>query len=80
MKALRMKQNILFDGDLLEEWCFDFGFVIPGSTNSWEQTIEAAEQSEMIPAETLSGNILIETEFFDGPNLISQSKVRIFYV
>jgi len=27
-----------------------------------------------------SGNIVIETSFFDGDVLVSQSKVRIFYV
>jgi len=25
----------------MEEWRFHFGFVIPNSTNTWQQTIEA---------------------------------------
>eukprot|EP00976_Prorocentrum_cordatum_P083048 1185084-Prorocentrum_minimum.AAC.1 len=34
------------------EWHFDFGFVIPGSTNSWQSTIEAADEQDMLnPAE-----------------------------
>lgn len=45
---------ILFpDFRLLPEWFFDFGFVIPGSTNSWQQTIESAGQERMLAAEDL---------------------------
>lgn len=36
-----------------EEWFFDFGFVIPGSTNSWQQTIESAGEDRMLSAEDL---------------------------
>jgi retinal rod rhodopsin-sensitive cGMP 3',5'-cyclic phosphodiesterase subunit delta len=35
------------------EWYFEFGFVIPGSTNSWQSLIEAAPESQMIPASLL---------------------------
>lgn len=35
------------------EWLFQFGFVIPGSTNSWQQIIEAADPDKMLPAEQL---------------------------
>lgn len=47
----------------IEEWLFDFGFVIPNSTNTWQQVIEA-DEGNMIPAEVLSGNVTIETSFF----------------
>jgi retinal rod rhodopsin-sensitive cGMP 3',5'-cyclic phosphodiesterase subunit delta len=73
----RLEQRVLFHGTCIEEWCFSFGFVIPGSTNSWQQVIEAAEA--MIAAEELSGNIVIETNFYDGESFISRSTVRIFY-
>lgn len=84
------------------EWKFDFGFVMPGSTNSWQQTIEAAGGSRMLPAALLryvcgpavavrlpivtvrtcmscSGNVTIETGFYDGDSLVSKSLVRVFY-
>ena len=32
---------------LLEEWVFDFGFVIPNSTNTWDQVIESRKRKEM---------------------------------
>jgi retinal rod rhodopsin-sensitive cGMP 3',5'-cyclic phosphodiesterase subunit delta len=59
------------------EWNFKFGFVIPNSTNSWQQVIEAAD--EMMPAEVLSGNITIHTTFYDGENLIASSSVLLYY-
>jgi retinal rod rhodopsin-sensitive cGMP 3',5'-cyclic phosphodiesterase subunit delta len=34
----------------------------------------------MMPAKVLNGNVIIETDFFDGDLLISNSKVRLFYV
>jgi retinal rod rhodopsin-sensitive cGMP 3',5'-cyclic phosphodiesterase subunit delta len=37
------------------EWYFQFGFVIPNSTNTWQQTIEAADESRMLPATALDG-------------------------
>jgi retinal rod rhodopsin-sensitive cGMP 3',5'-cyclic phosphodiesterase subunit delta len=40
-------------GRALEEWTFDFGFVIPNSTNTWQSIIEAAPESQMMPAQIL---------------------------
>ena len=41
------------------EWMFEFGFVIPGSTNTWQSLIEAAPQSQMMPANVLRYNNII---------------------
>ncbi|KAI1726677.1 GMP-PDE, delta subunit domain-containing protein [Ditylenchus destructor] len=65
---------------VIEEWYFDFGFVIPQSTNTWQNLIEAAPEGQMLPASVLSGNIVIETNFFDDDMLISTSRVRLYYV
>ena len=59
-------------------WKFTFGYVIPMSVNSWEQTIVAAGQ--MIPPEVLSGNTKIETSFYDDKLLVSKNVIRLFYV
>ncbi|KAL3862201.1 hypothetical protein ACJMK2_008188 [Sinanodonta woodiana] len=80
MEKFRLEQNVLFKGKVLEEWSFEFGFVIPGSTNTWQSVIEAAPENQMMPANVLNGNVVIETKFFDGDLLVSTSKVRIFYV
>mmetsp|Transcript_22007 Transcript_22007/g.63135 ORF Transcript_22007/g.63135 Transcript_22007/m.63135 type:complete len:168 (+) Transcript_22007:49-552(+) len=80
MSSLRLVQTIHFNGQHLEEWQFSFGFVIPNSTNTWQQTIEAADADQMIPAELLSGNTLIDTTFFDGDVPIASQRIRIWYV
>lgn len=80
MSSLRLVQTILFNGQHLEDWQFSFGFVIPNSTNTWQQTIEAADEDEMIPAELLSGNTVIETTFFDSDSPIASQRVRVWYV
>ena len=72
-----MLAHPLHQGAVMEEWRFDFGFVIPGSTNSWQQVIKAAD--EMMDPALLSGNITIETSFFDGASFIAKSLVRIYY-
>nr|CAB3264741.1 PDEdelta cGMP phosphodiesterase delta subunit [Phallusia mammillata] len=80
MEKFRLEQRILFHGRCLEEWFFEFGFVIPESTNTWQSIIEAAPASQMMGADVLSGNVVIETNFFDDELLVSTSKVRLFYV
>ncbi len=79
LQGLRLEQRIFFRGSLMEEWFFHFGFVIPNSTNTWQQTIEAAEESQMMPASVLDGNVLIETAFFDDDLLVCKMVLRVFY-
>eukprot|EP01137_Pigoraptor_chileana_P022417 Opistho-2@87331 len=80
MEKFHLIQRVYFKGKCIEEWFFEFGFVIPGSTNTWQSIIEAAPESQMMPATVLSGNVIIETSFYDDELLVSQSKVRIYYV
>mmetsp|Transcript_10480 Transcript_10480/g.16393 ORF Transcript_10480/g.16393 Transcript_10480/m.16393 type:complete len:159 (-) Transcript_10480:159-635(-) len=78
MEDFKLLQKVYLQGHgVIEEWFFKFGFVIPGSTNQWQSTIEASD--EMLPAELLSGNITIETNFFDGDRLLAKSLVRVYY-
>lgn len=80
MTKFRIEQRVLFKNRPLEEWNFDFGFVIPSSTNTWQSLIEAAPESQMMPARVLNGNVVIETKFYDDELEVSTSKVRLFYV
>ena len=66
-------------GNVVEEWDFKFGFVMPNSTNTWENIIDAAEKEDMIPAEILSGNMVIETLFFSGDNVVLSNKMTVIY-
>jgi len=69
---------VLLNGRAFEEWRFAFGFVVPGSTNTWQQVIEAAD--DMLDVDTLSGNVLVQSNFLDGDTLVATCSVRIFYV
>ncbi|GAU97849.1 hypothetical protein RvY_09078 [Ramazzottius varieornatus] len=80
MENFRLEQRIFFKDKLIEEWFFEFGFVIPNSTNTWQSLIDAAPESQLLPASVLSGQVVIETRFFDADLLVSKSSVRLFYV
>uniref|UniRef100_A0A7S0SJZ0 GMP phosphodiesterase delta subunit domain-containing protein n=1 Tax=Mantoniella antarctica TaxID=81844 RepID=A0A7S0SJZ0_9CHLO len=80
IQDFRLEQRIYLGDTCIEEWNFEFGFVIPGSTNSWQTTVEAAAEADMMDPEQISGMLHIETSFLDGGNLINKSVVRIFYV
>lgn len=80
MEKFRLEQRVLYRGRCLEEWHFEFGFVIPNSNNTWQSLIEAAPESQMMPARVLNGNVVIETKFFDGDLEVSTSTVRLYYV
>lgn len=79
LEKLRLHQRVLFKGKCLEEWNFEFGFVIPLSTNTWQSIIGAAPESQMMPANVLSGNVVIETSFYDDDLLITTSRLRLYY-
>lgn len=79
MNKFRLEQKVLFKGRMLEEWFFELGFVIPNSTNTWQSLFQAAPESQMMPANILNGNMVIETKFFDDEVLLATSKVRLFY-
>ncbi|XP_045519695.1 retinal rod rhodopsin-sensitive cGMP 3',5'-cyclic phosphodiesterase subunit delta isoform X2 [Pieris brassicae] len=53
MERFRLEQKVLFKGRCLEEWFFEFGYVIPNSTNTWQSIIESAPESQMMPATVL---------------------------
>lgn len=80
MENFRLDQKVLFKGRIMEEWFFEMGWVSPNTTNTWQSTIEAAPESQMMPAKVLSGNTTIETTFFDGDTVITKSVVRLYYV
>ncbi|XP_011503716.1 PREDICTED: retinal rod rhodopsin-sensitive cGMP 3',5'-cyclic phosphodiesterase subunit delta isoform X2 [Ceratosolen solmsi marchali] len=80
MERFRLEQKVLFKGRCLEEWFFELGFVIPNSTNTWQSLFQAAPESQMMPANVLNGNMVIETKFYDDDLLLTMSRVRLFYV
>eukprot|EP00003_Mantamonas_plastica_P020758 TRINITY_DN3345_c0_g1_i3.p1 TRINITY_DN3345_c0_g1~~TRINITY_DN3345_c0_g1_i3.p1 ORF type:complete len:191 (-),score=36.32 TRINITY_DN3345_c0_g1_i3:5-493(-) len=79
INSFRLEQNVFLSGQPLEVWNFSFGFVIPNSRNTWQSTIVAAGDGQMIPAEVLNGNVTIVTEFFDGDTFVASNTVRVYY-
>ncbi|KAF7647153.1 hypothetical protein LDENG_00176500 [Lucifuga dentata] len=75
LEKFRLEQKVFFKGQCLEEWFFEFGFVIPNSTNTWQSLIEAAPESQMMPANVLTGNVIIETKFYDDDLHVSTSRI-----
>ena len=66
-------------GQAVEEFGFEFGFVMPNSTNSWEQVIDA-EEGQVMPAEVLSGNLIVDTYFCVKGQPFAHQKYRIYYI
>eukprot|EP00697_Spironema_sp_BW2_P017421 gnl/Spiro4/9100_TR4793_c0_g1_i1.p1 gnl/Spiro4/9100_TR4793_c0_g1~~gnl/Spiro4/9100_TR4793_c0_g1_i1.p1 ORF type:complete len:186 (+),score=46.88 gnl/Spiro4/9100_TR4793_c0_g1_i1:75-560(+) len=81
IEHFRIHQRLFFQSEEesfeMEDWHFEFGFVIPGSTNTWESIVEASDNPW--PAELLNGRVRVETSFYDGNLLVSKSVVRVFY-
>jgi retinal rod rhodopsin-sensitive cGMP 3',5'-cyclic phosphodiesterase subunit delta len=78
IQDLELIQNFYLCDELIESSRFVFGFVIPNSTNSWEQHIEAKQ--EMIPYTVLSGNLVVETLFYSNGHVIFKNDILIYYV
>lgn len=80
LDEFRLEQKVYFEGVCIEAWAFTFGYVMGGSTNTWQQTIKAAPPHEMMSAAVLSGNVVIETSFFDAKQFLCKNVVRVYYV
>jgi retinal rod rhodopsin-sensitive cGMP 3',5'-cyclic phosphodiesterase subunit delta len=78
IENLELIQNFFLNGELIESSRFLFGFVIPNSTNNWEQIIES--KGEMIPYYILSGNLNVETTFLSNGNIIANNMITIYYI
>ena len=78
IKKLSLAQRMYLHGQLVETLFFEFGFVIPNSTNTWEQIIVADEEN-ILPKEVLSGNLICETYFYNNEIPVHKSKYKIFY-
>ena len=76
---LELVQNFYLMGELFESSRFRFGFVIPGSTNDWEQ-IMIAKEDGVLPVEVLSGKLQVETLFLIQGKTLYRNKILIYYV
>ena len=79
IKKFSIEQKMSVCGQEVESLNFDFGFVIPNSTNSWDQTI-VADSENMLSAEMLSGNLVVNTYFKSGDQVLAHTQYRVYYV
>ena len=79
IEDLELIQNFYLMGELFESSRFKFGFVIPGSTNDWEQ-IMIAKEDGVLPAEVLSGKLQVETLFLVQGNILYKNRILVYYV
>lgn len=79
-EKFKIVQRVFYKKALLEELFFSFGTIFANSTNTWHSVIEAAPEAKMMTPEVLSGNIFVESKFYNGETLITTSKIQIFYV
>jgi retinal rod rhodopsin-sensitive cGMP 3',5'-cyclic phosphodiesterase subunit delta len=80
IKNLRVEQEMRLNNTVIEHHNFRFGFVIPGSTNTWEQTFIGADEGRIQDSDILSGNLEILTTFCDGTRLIKRLSLIVYYV
>jgi retinal rod rhodopsin-sensitive cGMP 3',5'-cyclic phosphodiesterase subunit delta len=78
---LRCEHGMYLDGveTPIEVWDFSFGFVMPGSRNTWQTTVEAAGGERMLKPSEVSGKLTVRTKFTDGDVVVHESVVRVFY-
>ena len=78
IEAMTMAQKMYLGGQLVETLQFEFGFVMPNSENTFEQTI-VADVGNVMAAEVLSGNLVCETYFYSHGQIIHKSSYKIYY-
>jgi len=79
MTKFAIRQTLFLHSQMVEEWNFEFGFVPPNTTNTWENTITAASDAPMFPAHLLSGNLQILSEFLNEGKVFGRCLQRVYY-
>ncbi|ORZ37971.1 retinal rod rhodopsin-sensitive cGMP 3',5'-cyclic phosphodiesterase subunit delta-like protein [Catenaria anguillulae PL171] len=80
IQHLRLVQNVYMNDELVEETEYEFGFVIPMSTNSWESVIESEGAGKEMVAMIVKSKVVLETVFYDGERELSKCRVQLCYV
>lgn len=84
LSNLSLTQEIYYHRQLIEKWNFEFGFVIPESTNSWQCTIVKGTSDDIdngpsLTAAMLNGNVVIHTRFLNDGAVVYAIQCRLYY-
>ena len=79
---LELVQDFYYDDKLIDSSRFSFGFVMPNSTNNWEQIIEVDPNLKILIEENgiKRGNLVANSIFFTKTNIISKNKTILYYI
>ena len=81
LHGLRLEQKIFFQGGCMEEWNFQFGFVIPNSTNTWEAIYEMPHLPEDLRQAMIDNPWETESDsfYYVGDTMIMHNKAKYAY-
>lgn len=80
IENLRIIQRFKYKGDCIEQWVNTIGRVEYGLYRMCHVELTPAPEIRMMPSQILSGNLVVESDFYDGEMYITTSLTRIFYV
>mmetsp|Transcript_22391 Transcript_22391/g.55369 ORF Transcript_22391/g.55369 Transcript_22391/m.55369 type:complete len:188 (+) Transcript_22391:191-754(+) len=77
----RMIERHYFKDELIRSYDFNFGFCIPGSTNSWEAIYSVPELGEARVEELISSPFLMRSDsfYYVGETLVMHNKAEYQY-
>lgn len=79
IQNLCVVHRFLLNGRCVETWNFSFGYVIPGSSNTWTSVINMSPAGP-IPPHEVSGKLTVETTFYDDKLFLGSSLLVVDYV
>uniref|UniRef100_A0A7S0SA66 GMP phosphodiesterase delta subunit domain-containing protein n=1 Tax=Mantoniella antarctica TaxID=81844 RepID=A0A7S0SA66_9CHLO len=77
----RMIERHYFKGDLIRSYDFNFGFCIPGSTNSWEAIYGVPEMTEKRIMDLMDSPFEMQSDsfYYVGDTLVMHNKAAYSY-
>ena len=82
MPSFRLIERHYFDGKLIKNFDFNFGFCIPGSTNTWDALYDVPNLDPDLVEEILSRpyDVTSDTFYFVDDELVIHNKASYRYV
>ncbi|CAH1731768.1 retinal rod rhodopsin-sensitive cGMP 3',5'-cyclic phosphodiesterase subunit delta-like isoform X1 [Aphis gossypii] len=76
---LKMRHRELVSLQCVHEWVSDFGIVLPNLNETWETTFINKEGISSSSTNFLSGDLVIETSFYNGDKFIGSTHILLYF-
>ncbi|KAF0768196.1 retinal rod rhodopsin-sensitive cGMP 3',5'-cyclic phosphodiesterase subunit delta-like [Aphis craccivora] len=76
---LKMRHRELVSLQCVHEWVSEFGTVLPDLNETWETTFTHKEGISSSSANCLSGDLVMETSFYNGDKFIGSTKILLYF-